>query len=1089
MMKKNYTFLIVLLIILISDLTLAQDVRIIPPVGHTGQITDVDMSADGRYIVSSSVDKTIILWDYITGRQIIKFSGTDYGATCCVFDDKHKIIYSAGWDGKIREWDLKELKQTAEWQAYSNGVNNIDLLPKSRNIVSIGKDGILKIWKAKNGTLIKEMKISDYACDAIATSEKNNLLAIGDQGGNLILIDTKSLEIIQKIKLHDSFITSLSFSKNGKILASGSYDYKIKVVDTEDFNILYDFNEDYQMWTEVSVSPEAEKMTALSMNGFLYEWNLETGEKIYKKTTGFQMGTALVYNIDASEIIACGASNKISVFRSLQGVEIKSFANYTSPVEGIDVIDENLLIGSASWDSRLRLFDMYKCRLSNSIFIDNQILTDLFISRAKNDTYISSMGWKIHNLKIKEDILSEYIDAGTSVNSLSLSDNENYLAIAGNDSLIKVYETDNTSPIFKVQHRDNVMDVCFNHKGDFVFSVGRDSILNITNVFDPDENYNIKLKSKAESVAVTSDDKFLAVGLWTGDIAICNIEKKLVVKYIKPHNWIVSALEFSPVNDYILSASWDKNLVLTDWENEIEAARYTGHTGSITSVKYNPDGKYVISGGWDSQIKILDSRALEEICTIIPVDEEDYLILTPEMYYMGTSDAAKKVSFADGLHTYSFEQFDLQYNRPDKVIESLPFADKQLIPLYKKAHEKRMLKIGFNGDFFDKTFNAPEVEIKNFKKIDFYTSKNTVDIDILASDSIYHIDRYNIFVNGVSVFGSNGKNTRKDNKNEITIREKINLSEGMNYIEVSAMNTQGIESLRKSVEVYYSPETEIQRNLYVISMAVAEYDNTDYNLNYTINDGRAIVNTFKELEPEYNVIIDTLFGKDCTRDNFNSLKEKLNNTNVDDIVIIHFSGHGLLDSEGDFYFATYDVDFSNPSVNGLEYDLIEGVMDGIPARNKLVLLDACHSGELDEEIQLETNERTDVSETAQQALAAKGVVMYNVPTVGDNDILDNSFDLMMNYFADVRKGTGAVVISAATGSGFALEISKLKHGVFTYVLLKALHDKLADANQDGEITVSELREYIFENVVEISEGYQKPTTRKDNLMNNFVIYR
>ncbi|PLX06351.1 MAG: hypothetical protein C0596_17940 [Marinilabiliales bacterium] len=130
MMKKNYTFLIVLLIILISDLTLAQDVRIIPPVGHTGQITDVDMSADGRYIVSSSVDKTIILWDYITGRQIIKFSGKDYGATCCVFDDKHKIIYSAGWDGKIREWDLKELKQTAEWQAYSNGVNNIDLLPK-----------------------------------------------------------------------------------------------------------------------------------------------------------------------------------------------------------------------------------------------------------------------------------------------------------------------------------------------------------------------------------------------------------------------------------------------------------------------------------------------------------------------------------------------------------------------------------------------------------------------------------------------------------------------------------------------------------------------------------------------------------------------------------------------------------------------------------------------------------------------------------------------------------------------------------------------------------------------------------------------
>jgi uncharacterized caspase-like protein len=272
-------------------------------------------------------------------------------------------------------------------------------------------------------------------------------------------------------------------------------------------------------------------------------------------------------------------------------------------------------------------------------------------------------------------------------------------------------------------------------------------------------------------------------------------------------------------------------------------------------------------------------------------------------------------------------------------------------------------------------------------------------------------------------------------------------------------------------------------------MAVAEYDNSEYNLRYTINDGRSIIETFGKLQPEYNLVVDSLFGKNCTRANFVSLKEKLRNTSVDDIVIVHFSGHGLLDEKGSFYFATHDINFKNPSENGLEYDLIEELIDGIPARNKLILIDACHSGELDKDGVNNTSPIEPITEAAQNALAAKGVVMHTIPLSETTTELVNSFDLMQNYFADVRKGTGAVIISAATGSGFALEVSDLKHGVFTYVLLEGLREKKADLNNDGEISVNELREYVFDNVFEISEGFQKATIRKDNLINDFTIYR
>jgi uncharacterized caspase-like protein len=190
-------------------------------------------------------------------------------------------------------------------------------------------------------------------------------------------------------------------------------------------------------------------------------------------------------------------------------------------------------------------------------------------------------------------------------------------------------------------------------------------------------------------------------------------------------------------------------------------------------------------------------------------------------------------------------------------------------------------------------------------------------------------------------------------------------------------------------------------------------------------------------------------------------------SNVDDYVYIHIAGHGLLDDNLDFYFATADINFSNPSQNGLKYDEIEGLLDGIPARNKLLLMDACHSGEVDKD---------------------DGVTMFSTKTESKPKTgLQNSFELMRLLFADLKKGTGTVVISAASGGGYALENEDIENGIFTYCLIEAVSKSKADANDDKEISVSELRNYIFEGVKRLSDGKQQPTSRSENLMNDFNV--
>lgn len=81
-----------------------------------------------------------------------------------------------------------------------------------------------------------------------------------------------------------------------------------------------------------------------------------------------------------------------------------------------------------------------------------------------------------------------------------------------------------------------------------------------------------------------------------------------------------------------------------------------------------------------------------------------------------------------------------------------------------------------------------------------------------------------------------------------------------------------------------------------------------------------------------------------------------------------------------------------------------------------------------------------------------------------------------------------MVISSASGVEFAFESPEWKNGVFTYSLLEGLRTQSADKNKDGQVIVSELRDYVIEKVKKLTNGKQTPTSRQENLEFDFRIY-
>ncbi|HPG12418.1 MAG TPA: caspase family protein, partial [Chitinophagaceae bacterium] len=447
------------------------------------------------------------------------------------------------------------------------------------------------------------------------------------------------------------------------------------------------------------------------------------------------------------------------------------------------------------------------------------------------------------------------------------------------------------------------------------------------------------------------------------------------------------------------------------------------------------------------------------------VDSTDYINILPSGYYQSSQNAAKLLHYVtNNLKVISFEQLDIQYNRPDKVLEAIGNTDTTLIKSYRRAWEKRIKKLGIDTTQFRDGYSVPEADFANRNDIEYEQKNGILKLHIKGIDSTYKLDRFDIWINEAPLFGQRGISIKKQNRNDIDTNITVKLSQGENRIETSITNVNGTESYRLPLNVNYTPKVSEKETLYFIGIGMDKFADKKYDLRYSGKDIRDLSAALR-LKYGENLIIDTLFNENVTISSVKALKQKLMKTSINDKVIVSYSGHGMLSKEFDYYLSTYNVNFDNPEENGLPYDELENLLDSIPARKKLMLIDACHSGEVDKEDLVRLNASSD-----SLIKGLKPVAYKKDGRLG----LKNSFELMQSLFVNVGRSTGATIISAASGTQFALERNELKNGVFTYSILEVMRD-------NNSINVSELRKIVGERVEQLTKGLQKPTSRNENI--------
>ncbi|KIJ10197.1 hypothetical protein PAXINDRAFT_86401 [Paxillus involutus ATCC 200175] len=196
---------------------------------HPDIITSITLSSNGKFMASTSHNRTVYLWDMTTLAHI--------GPTLQCGDEVYSVaispagshLLSGGHDMKIHIWSLEGMvprdgpATLGPLKGHTNSVWEAHFSPNGNKVTSCDGDDIC-IWNSHSGDLVIAVNAVFFAW----TPDGQQLIA-GCGDGSIKCIASSTGSLIADWKAHTNLVHSISVSPNCKFLACASPDKSVRL--------------------------------------------------------------------------------------------------------------------------------------------------------------------------------------------------------------------------------------------------------------------------------------------------------------------------------------------------------------------------------------------------------------------------------------------------------------------------------------------------------------------------------------------------------------------------------------------------------------------------------------------------------------------------------------------------------------------------------------------------------------------------------------------------------------------------------------------------------------------------------------------
>jgi hypothetical protein len=472
------------------------------------------------------------------------------------------------------------------------------------------------------------------------------------------------------------------------------------------------------------------------------------------------------------------------------------------------------------------------------------------------------------------------------------------------------------------------------------------------------------------------------------------------------------------------------------------------------------------AGGYDAY-RIFGEGKPEKAFEIYFRGSSDYVILLPNGFYAGSPGCERLITLQAGDGKVDASALAPWRNRPSEVIKALG-GDPKTAEVLAKVTDRWLKRTKFDATQPEpKASEIPKVEVNQMPPLWAQGAGVSFPIEVMVGAA--PLKEVTVRVNGIPQQTVSGADLNIPSGGKGTVQGSVTLAQYQNWIEVSATDEKG----RVSNQAHFRsilPEAPEKPKRYIVAMGCSEYDRPELNLQYAAKDAGDVLKTFQEAGGRDCKTL-LLTNKEVGPEALEKIKAFVGESKESDEVILFCAGHGLLDEHLDYVYAGHQIDPEHPGDTGIHLDALLDAIKAGKSLKRLVLMDTCQSGTVGEKEEIKLASASTELPHGVRAVKSRALKVVGVsPLTGDDQqrFIEEMFLLPGQH-------RGINIIGASGGAEYAMESDKWNNGVFTSALIEALHDKKADMDHRGRISVSDLKTYLGQRVPELTGGAQKPS--------------